>query len=171
MTTQRDSETPSCHPFKNMMARTLMMMMATQRMERQAWMKFLVAANKTTKAKVIAIAIPEMADCTKAASEGIQAQTKPPVCARDWSYGGLLALVVATKPSHKSISGCFLLAGSVKSAYDLALNSTNTTFSLIIPIFFCYLANLPSLVVLVHLSRFVFKSFSSNGSFKFYLVR
>jgi len=154
-----------------MMARTLMMMMATQRMERVAWMKFLVAINKTRKAKVIAMAIPEMADYTKAASEGIQAQTMPPVCAKDWSYAGLLALVVVTKPSHLSISGPFLLAGCSYSACDLALNSTNTTLSLIIPIFFCYFANLPSSVELAHLSKFVLKSFSSNGNFKFYLVR
>ena len=147
------------------------MMMATQRMERVAWMKFLVATNKTRKAKVIAMAIPEMADYTKAASEGIQAQTKPPVCAKDWSYVGLLALVVVTKLCHFSISGPFLLAGSVKSACDLALNSTNTTLSLIIPIFFCYFANLPSSVELAHLSKFVLKSFSSNGNFKFDLVR
>jgi len=48
-------------------------------METQAWMMFLVASSKTKKAKVIAMAIPETADCTKAASDGIQAQTNPPV--------------------------------------------------------------------------------------------
>jgi len=74
-----DSETPSYQPLNYIIASTLMVIIATQRMETHAWMMFLVASSKTKKEKVIAMAIPETADCTKAASDGIQAQTNPHV--------------------------------------------------------------------------------------------
>lgn len=73
------SETPSYQPHRNMIATTLIMIIATHRIERQAWMMFRVATRRTTKAKEIAMAIPDTADFTNAASEGIQPQTKPPV--------------------------------------------------------------------------------------------
>ena len=58
MTTEMDSETPNSQPFKDMMATTLMITIATQKMEITAKIMFLVASSKIRKAKHAAMIVP-----------------------------------------------------------------------------------------------------------------
>ena len=62
-----------------MIARTLIKTIETQTIDIKLYMMFLVAINKTTNEKIIAIIIPYIADDTNDCSVGIQAQAKPAV--------------------------------------------------------------------------------------------
>ena len=57
-TTEILSETPSCQPYMNIIATTLMMTKATHMMESRLWMIFPVAIIRITKANDIAIIMP-----------------------------------------------------------------------------------------------------------------
>ena len=74
ITTEMDSETPNSHPCNAMIATTLMITIATHKIEIVASTMFLVANSKIRKAKHAAIAIPCTAEVTKALSDAIQAQ-------------------------------------------------------------------------------------------------
>jgi hypothetical protein len=74
MTTQMDSETPSCHPFSCMMATTLMTMPDTQVIDMILYVKFWVAIRRIINANNIDIKMPCIAPSLNALSLGMKIQ-------------------------------------------------------------------------------------------------
>jgi len=156
-----DSETPSIQPYRYMMQTTLTITITTQRIERMARIIFAVAISKIIKAKTIAIAIPCIAEETKAFSEGIHAQASGATCSKYWSPSGATSLLIYANASNLSKWGYLKFADSYHPTLVWHWNSMYFGTPLMKPSFLVRIAVFPSSFSSVQLSRCSMYFFSS----------
>lgn len=118
---------------------------------------FIVAPRSTKNAKLMEIAIPWIAEDTKAFSEIIQ--TQPNDCIRRLRIErGALFFESSTKTVHLSNQGFFTFAGATEAIVAFASISVKTILSLTIPTYPHALAFFPFSVVSIQLITLLVKA-------------